>query len=92
MFGKLKWMANQNNGFGALSFTRVLRNYILGKYRDIMSCKQTAMLAVLQRLPRQYYEYHSTYAPINIMNYKFFSSYCEYYDDFQTYSCVQKST
>ena len=46
MFGKLKWMANQNNGFGALSFTRVLRNYILGEYRDIMSCKKSAMSAV----------------------------------------------
>ena len=36
LFGKLKWMAGLNNGFGALSFKRVLRNYILGR----MSCEE----------------------------------------------------
>ena len=54
MFGKLKWMANQNNGFGALSFTRVLRNYILGKDRNNLFLTQTPQAFNLNEI----YELH----------------------------------
>ena len=43
-FGKLKWLAGSQKSFGALSFKRLLRNYILGCGEIIPQPKKSNVL------------------------------------------------
>ena len=43
-FGKIKWLAGSQRSFGALSFTRLLRNFILGCGEVIPQPKKSNVL------------------------------------------------